>query len=343
MKQDISGIDHEQLACFVNEAYALDIVALSFQPKGEASHSYIAVDGGGTRWVIKVQDLARVVEQEARLRIIRFLHVEQGVTQVIAPRQARSGACACPYQQYMVTVYPFIDGETIEPDHQTNAYVSGFASLLGRFHTHSSVLPFPLPVETFENPDEEPILQALRTLGTAGDRSSPTQDRVRHLLGKQHADIVAALETMRQLIADIGRLHLDHVLIHGDPNWENVLIDRAGVFHLLDWDDLALGPPEHDLVFFSNRPPERFEAFLRQYLLSHGPARLHLAVFAYYWYRDYTGQIAAYVLRLRDHLLNSTDDEQVWAEVGNHVLPSHAEIVAGVRQIEETLTRIASG
>src|SRR5205085_10546360 len=98
-----------------------------------------------------------------------------------------------------------------------------------------------------------------------GPLANPTQERLRALMLANRANILTTLETMRRVTATALSVEGDQVLTHGDPNWSNILVDSAGVFHLLDWDDLALGPPEADLVFFSDRPPERFEAFLREY------------------------------------------------------------------------------
>src|SRR5258705_9834156 len=111
-------------------------------------------------------------------------------------------------------------------------------------------------------------------------------------------NILTTLETMRQLSATVRGLELDCVLKHGDPNWANILVDRSGIFHLLDWEDLGLGPPEADLVFFSDRLPDRFEAFLRQYLSINRGARLHAEAFAYYHYRWTVQEIADYTTRI---------------------------------------------
>ena len=339
MRVDTSGIDQEQLARFVDDAYALDIVTLSFLPKGEASYSYVAVERRGTRWLIKVQETTRTVDLEVRLRAVRFVYAECGFTQVVAPRPNRWGNCTCRYEHYTVTVFPFVEGETIEPGRQTDAYVSRFASLLGSFHSHGRMLPFPMPRETFDQPFEERILHALRAVENPGYVANPVQERLRDLLLAQRANILTTLEQMRQVTAEVRSLDLDWVLIHGDPNWENILVDRSGTYHLLDWDDVCLGPPEHDLVYFSDRSPERFEAFLRQYLATNTGARLHSAVFALYWYTWITQEIATYTTRILFGTGDSTEAEHTWAELQPYVPTSHADIAAGIRQIEEVLAR----
>ena len=343
MKLDTSGIDQEQLAHFVDAAYALDIVALSFQPKGEASYSYLATERSGARWLIKVQETARLVELELRLRAVRFVHAAGGLTQVVVPRHTRWGECTCRFAHYTVTVYPFIEGDTLEPGRQTDAYVSRLAALLAAFHAQGSRLPFPIPRETFDNPFEAPILHALRIVQRRGQPDNPVKARLRDLLLAQRADIFTTLEKMRQLKGAVRNLDLDWVLTHGDPTWANVLVDRSNTFHLLDWDDLALGPAERDLVFASDWGPERFEAFLRQYMVSRGPVRLHPQVFAFYQYRWIVQEIADYTTRILFRNVDPAEDAHAWAELQPYVPAYHADIAAGVRQVEEILGHLAKG
>lgn len=340
MRLDTSGIDREQLARFVDDAYALEIATLFFQPKGEASYSYIAADHSGTLWVIKVQASARVVDLEQRLRAVSFVHTERGFGQVVAPRHNRWGDCTSPYDRYTLSVYPFVEGEPIEPGRQTDEYLSGVASLLGTFHKYGRTLPFPIPGETFDNPFEEPILHALRTVEAPGQLANPTQQRLRDLMLAQRSDLFTTLEKMRQVQAEARSLDLDWVLTHGDPNWANMLVDSSHTFHLLDWEDLALGPPERDLVFLSDRETKRFEAILRRYLTTNGSVTLHPEVFAFYHYRWVVQEIADYTTRILFLNVDPAEDEHAWTELQPYLPADHAGIAAGIRQIQEVLTRI---
>ncbi len=339
---DTSGIDQEQLMRFVDDAYALEIATASFLPKGEASYSYIATERHGPRWVLKVQGSARMVNLEERLRAVSFVHEACGFTQVVAPRRNRWGDYTCCYDHYTVSVYPFVEGKTIEAASQTDAYAYDLASLLGAFHQHGSMLPFPIPKETFDDPFEERILHVLRTVEAPGQLANPIQERLRDLLLVHRSNVEMTLEVMRQFTEAVRQLDLDWVLTHGDPNWANIMVDASGTCRLLDWDDLALGPPEHDLVFFSDRSPERFETFLRQYLTVNRQARLHAEVFAFYQYRWVMQEIADYTTRIMFRNVDSAEDEHAWAELQPYVPTNHADNRAGIRQIEEVLARIAT-
>jgi aminoglycoside phosphotransferase (APT) family kinase protein len=233
-------------------------------------------------------------------------------------------------------------GETIEPGRQTEAYASGLASLLAAFHQHGIGLPVEVPKQTFDQSHEATILQALRTVEAAGPLANPVQERLRALMLSHHSNILATIETMRLLTIAVRRLDLDWVLTHGDPNWENILVDQSGTFRLLDFEDVALGPPEADLVFYSDRPPERFEAFLRQYLAVRPQARLHTEMFAFGHYM-WTMQVIAHYTK---HILfgggDAAEDEQAWAELQPCLPAPHTEMQAAIKQVETILARIYS-
>jgi len=203
---------------------------MAFLPKGEASYAYVAMDRSGARWLIKLKDLARTVNLEVRLRAVRYLYAVRGFTQVVAPRENRQGECTGRYERYTLTVYPFVEGETIEPGRQTEAYASGLASLLGTFHQHDAGLPFQVPKQTFDQSHEETIARALRTVEAAGPLANPMQERLRELLLAHRSNIRTTVETMRQLTTAVRRLDIDWVLTHGDPNWENILVSPGRHF-----------------------------------------------------------------------------------------------------------------
>ena len=341
MKLDTSGIDPEELARFVNDEYALRIAAISFHPKGEASYSYVAGEQDGARWLIKIQETARAVDLETRLRAVSFLQTDGGLPQLLGPRRNRHGHCTCRYDRFTVTVYPFIEGATVWENGPSDGYALAVAPLMATFHQSARLLPFPVPEETFDNPFEAPIQRALRTVEAPGSLANDYQERLRRLMLAQRADIFMTLGKMRLLKARVSRLELDRALTHGDPNWANILVDRSGGLHLIDWEDLAFGPPERDLVFFTDWGPGRFELFLRQYLATYGLARLHPEVFAFYLYRRVAQEIADYSTRILFSNVDPAEDEHAWTELQPYLPADHAGIEAGVRRVEEVIRRVA--
>lgn len=71
---------------------------------------------------------------------------------------------------------------------------------------------------------------------------------------------------------------------------ENLLVDTRGNFHLLDWDEARLAPPEHDL---HEARWGDFGHVLRLYREHEGAQPLHLEHFAFYLLRRHLGDMTA--------------------------------------------------
>ena len=131
------------------------------------------------------------------------------------------------------------------------------------------------------------------------------------------------------LRTEIGGVHVEFVLTHGDPNLANILVGEQGEPFLVDWGDVGLGPPERDLMAFTE---VRFELFLRQYAADFGRPRLHESVFAFYFYRWVLQEIADYTTRiLRD--TTAEEDQHAWSCLTPYLPIPHAEIKAGLRNV----------
>src|SRR5262249_51054328 len=252
------------------------------------------------------------------------------------------GDCTCPFGHFTLSVFPFVDGETLPPHEQTDDYARRLASLLAALHRPGDQQQNSLPQESFHNPFEAPIQRALRAAEAPGSWDKPFQARLRELLLDNRANVEQALAAMRDLLTEVRQLNLEWVVTHGDPNWANILVAPNGDFCLLDWEDLALGPPERDLVFFSDRPSERFELFLRQYLADHGRTRLHSAVFAFYGLRWSMQEIAEYSMAILFRSLQPAEAEHAWAELKPYVPVDLAGLAAARRQVEALLSVVTT-
>src|SRR5436305_9319970 len=105
MKLDTSGLQLRRLARIAGEDYGLAIETIVFQPKGEASYSYVETARDGTRWLIKAQDAARVDDLEARLKVVGYLHDERGLAQVLAPLRNRRGDYTYRHGRYILSIF----------------------------------------------------------------------------------------------------------------------------------------------------------------------------------------------------------------------------------------------
>ncbi len=156
----------------------------------------------------------------------------------------------------------------------------------------------------------------------------------------ERTDILATLDKMRRLKPELGRLDLDRALTHGDPNWANILVDTSNNLLLIDWEDVALGPPERDLMFFTDWGEGRFELFLRHYVETYGQVRLHEEAFAFYLYRWVVQEIADYSTRILFRNVYPEEDEHAWSELALYLPTRHEDIDASLRRIMEVVRRV---
>lgn len=270
MKFDTSGIAGEHLAQFVSAEYGLEIGSLTFRPKGEASYSYLAEGKDGAAHLVKAQETARAAALDSRLRAVSSLRSGGGIREVVAPYENQRGTFIGHLGNYTIAVFPFIASVTAWEEPLSDEQLLRVASIMAALHRSGAAVPLPVPREDFANPFEAPIRDVLRMAETEEASDSEYQRRVKRLVLAERSDLLATLDRMRQLQARVLGLDLDWGLTHGDPNMDNILVDRSGDLHLVDWDDLALGPVERDLVFFTEEGPERTESFLRRYAAAYG-------------------------------------------------------------------------
>jgi aminoglycoside phosphotransferase (APT) family kinase protein len=82
--------------------------------------------------------------------------------------------------------------------------------------------------------------------------------------GLLHADGIRWFRTLCERLDRAIAVGPDapHVFIHGDVKPDNIMIDRSGAVHLIDWGDAGFGDPAHD---FQSLPMRSIEAALRGY------------------------------------------------------------------------------
>ncbi len=98
----------------------------------------------------------------------------------------------------------------------------------------------------------------------------------------------------------------EKVLCHTDIHGDNLIMDRQGNLHILDWEGAILAPPEHDLFFFAWE--DRFvDVFLTNYEREFGQVSLNGDVFGFYYYRRNLEDLTDWLVRI---LYENTQEEQ---------------------------------
>jgi spectinomycin phosphotransferase len=338
LKTDTRDINKQQLAWAINAAYGLDLLSLTFIPKGEDAYAYVGRTSDGVRYFIRAQTASRAGPLERVYDITHALHTRFGLSAVVAPLPTRRGTYTLNHGSYVVAIFSFIQGRTLYDQGVSDADLAQAAHIVAGLHNSSAALDMPsLQRETFGNPFETPIQQALQAIDAPAPRPNTYQRRVIHQLAVERADLLATLEQMRQLGERARGLATDWVLTHGDPNLDNLLKDEQSQLHLTDWGEVALGPPERDLFAFTGKG---FKIFLQPYLRARKRVQLHGEIFAFYFYRWTVQEIADYTTRILFHSLGEQEDEHAWVELQPYLPVRHSHIAQGVQALRTVLERV---
>lgn len=357
-----------KLIALVNAAYGLKIAALARLPMGEDAESSLATAQDGARHVVRIErarkragdagPAANIERLDAIYTLTAALHARGGLlAQVVAPYRNHRGTFTCQFGERAVAVFPYIAGRNAYTDGLADDELASVARLLATLHaTAPASLELAAPAapaaltmltcETFANPFEQPILRALAFAETATltNLANDYQRRVCKLLLAERADLLATLADLRAHATGLHVLATEAVLVHGDPNLANILIDAAGRPHLIDWDGLALGPRERDLFAFLG---PRLEMFLRAYLdalLAAGRRNiaLHAPVFAFYSDLWALQEIADYTTRLLFENTTGEQDAHALQELQPWLPIPHAHIQAETQATQRAIERILS-
>jgi hypothetical protein len=265
MKTEAPDIDHAQLIEVLNAEYGLGVASLRFVPKGEEAYAYIASAHSGEQYFVRAQPFSatRTVWENV-YTITHALHKEHRLFQVVAPLNTNANRYTVRFNQYVVAVFPFIDGTTLYQHGAMDKDLGAAATLLAAVHRCGAAFdPLVLPKETFGNPFEAPILAALTIAASHPQPATPYQQNVCDLLRAERTDILATLEHMQRLQALAHRLSIDWVLTHGDPNLDNLLRTNKAFYILpigAKWrsvhQNVTCRPSrEIDLKYFLNATP----------------------------------------------------------------------------------------
>ena len=313
MRDRPAGVGERDLCDALAAGWHIDSSAVRYAPVGGGSYHWIVGDAAGGRWFATVDDLDEkgwlgdtrdaVAEGLATaMETAVALRQEAGLAFVLAPVMARNGAATVRLgQAYAVTVFPYQPGaagrfgEELPP-----AERSHLVDMLAALHAATPRIAT-APRHQVELAHRSDFEAALDQLGHPWD-GGPFSEPARALL-QAHAG------QAERLLARFDRLAervtaLEPVISHGEPHPGNLL--RAGTETLLiDWDTVALAPPERDLWWVSS---DSSSAEARRYTQATG-RRVDPAALLLYRLRWALDDVSIYTRRLRSAHSRTSDAE----------------------------------
>lgn len=260
-----SDLDTVDLADALVSSWELDVRQVRYFPKGFGSFHWLAEAPAHT-YVVTVDDLtakpwlgsdvaAAYRNLEAAYDVACALRRHAGLGFVVAPIPRREGASTLRLSdRYALTVFPFMEGVPgVWGDPLDGA---GRAELLGQLavlHRATPAVAAGASRHDLVVPGRAGLEAALRDL----DRpwaGGPFSERARLALAGRAGAVRQWLTAFDQLVDLVDAGGGERVITHGEPHPGNLIHTDHGAV-LVDWDTVALAPPERDLWMFDDGSP----------------------------------------------------------------------------------------
>jgi len=360
MKVD-NAFDKTELLQHLKTAYALPLQSITFFPEGEDSYGYVVVSETGEKYFAK----ASTSVPDTCLQVASLLRHRCDIPGVVAPLETRDGTLSIPWQDFRVSLFPFIEGRSrwdlwkIGKDF-TDTELSQTGALLATIHEcpdisvsdsltvaeydlpslrgwqlESKILQDSLTIAAYDLPSR----QELHTVLKASEKKRPSQNQYQkqllERLTQHRLEILQTLERYDSLGRSAEALQTPFVVTHGDPTPGNLILDTENRLHLIDWDGVCLGPPEKDLVSFTG---ERFEVVLERYLKERQNAVcLHADIFGFYIYEWTLNEIRDYSTKILFKNEDTQQNEYDWESLQDYLPPDRESMEDGIAAIRDTL------
>ena len=138
--------------------------------------------------------------------------------------------------------------------------------------------------------------------------AGPYSERAREWLKTNHNLVKASVDRYDQLAREIaGR---EFVITHGEPHYGNLIRTEDGL-HLIDWDTVALAPPERDLWMLDEGTDESLRAYTEA--TGHGIDRSALEFYRLAWL---VTDVASFTTELRGPHNDDANSAHAWRALG---------------------------
>ncbi len=337
MKVD-NAFDKTELLEHLSTASGLPLQSITFFPEGEDSYGYVVASETGEKYFAK----ASTSVLNSCLQVASRLRHQCNISSVVAPLETQEGALSIPWQDFQVSLFPFIEGKSrwdlwkVGKDF-TDAELSQTAALLATIHRSTDAITLNnLTVAKYDLP----LRKELHVILEAPWKIPPQnryQKQLLEAITQHRSEILQTLERYDSLGRSASALQTPFVITHGDPTPGNLIIDAENRLHIIDWDGVCLGPTEKDLVSFTG---ERFEVVLESYLAERrNPVRLHADIFGFYIYEWTLNEIRDYGTKILFKNDDAQQNEYDWESLQDYLPPNQTLMEDGIAAVRNTLGR----
>ncbi len=257
----------EHLETTLAEGWRLRAASLEYLPVGGGSHHWLLADGSGTLRFVTVDDLdgkdwlGGTREEVAgglrrALRTAAALRCAAGLEFVLAAVPDLDGEPLRPVgDHYTLSVFPFLAGHSYPFGRYPDAVLRRqVLEMIAALHRSTPVVRDLAPVHVPGFTGRSDLDAFLREPGRPWD-GGPLSAGAHRLAAARAADIARLAAAFDHLTEATAPARAAPVITHGEPHPGNIMrVD--GHLVLIDWDTVALGPPERDIALVADGPAD---------------------------------------------------------------------------------------
>lgn len=256
MRSPPEDFDAGALTRALADGWGFDPAAAEYAAVGGGSYHWIVTDTKGTRGFATVDDLDQkpwlgetpdaVFAGLERAFATAVAIRGSGLGFVIAPLVSRTGATVRRMGPcYSLALFPFVDGEAGTFGRYDATERTAIVAMLAQVHRATPVVAAAALTIGLELPGRASLDAALRDVDS-GWSGGPFSELARQELARHASDVAQKLARYDRLAAAVVTSRDRWVVTHGEPHAANVMRTDHGHV-LIDWDTVALAPPERDL------------------------------------------------------------------------------------------------
>jgi spectinomycin phosphotransferase len=240
----------------LRHAWGFHAVTADYAAVGAGSYHWNVRDDTGRRGFVTVDDLGQKAwlgdTRDAAFDGLRSAFDtalalrESGLEFVIAPIPTRNGESVHRLgPQYAIALFPFVEGVAGEFGVYEAGDRKAILAMLAELHSSPVAAASGLRTAGLTIPGRRHLEAALLDLDESWT-GGPLSERARDAVRDSASELTDLLSLADRLAAEAEERGVASVVTHGEPHAANVMRTSKGRV-LVDWDTVALAPPERDL------------------------------------------------------------------------------------------------
>jgi spectinomycin phosphotransferase len=249
--------DESALIYSLAAGWGFEVEVAEYADVGFGSYHWVVTAADGTRGFVTVDDLDRkpwlgVARESVFDGLRRAFDTaaalrEGGLGFVVAPIVTSQGETVRRIgSRHTVALFPFVDGQAGRYGHYDTADErAAVIRMLAELHDATPAVGEAARSAGLDLPGRSDLDSALQDVNQSWS-GGPFSEPARRVLARHAADVAALLALADRLAVEVAARSSNWVVTHGEPHAANVMRTEERLV-LIDWDTVALAPPERDL------------------------------------------------------------------------------------------------